>query len=67
MIITRWPAEYIVDVGRETHLACASHCGGIVSLARMAGVNVNIIELDRSHMFECEVCDLQESQRRTCH
>ena len=67
MIINPNPAEYIVDVGRETHLACASHCGGIISLARMAGVPVNIIELDRGHMFDCEVCDLQESQRRKCH
>ena len=67
MIITLNPAEYIVDVGRETHLACARHCGGIVHLARVGGVHVNIIELDTGHMFRCEVCDLLESQAAACH
>ncbi len=66
MIINPRPAEYIVDVGRETHLACAHHCSGIISLARMAGVPVNIIELERDHQFECEVCDLLESQTLPC-
>jgi len=67
MIIIANPAEYIVDVGRETHLACARHTGGIVQMARMADVHVNIIELDTGHMFECEVCDLQMSTGQTCH
>ena len=67
MILTTNPAEYVVDVGRETHLACAHHCGGIIQLARIAGVPIDIIELDTGHMFECEVCDLLESQGLKCH
>jgi hypothetical protein len=67
MIIITHPAEYIVDVGRETHLACARHTGGIVQMARMADVHVNIVELDTTHMFGCEVCDLQTSQGLPCH
>jgi len=67
MIIIANPAEYIVDVGRETHLACARHTGGIIQMARMAAVPINIIELDTGHMFECEVCDLQLSQGHPCH
>ena len=67
MIIRANPAEYIVDVGRETHLACARHTGGIINLARIADVHINIIELDTGHLFGCEVCDLQESQGLACH
>jgi hypothetical protein len=67
MIIISNPAEYIVDVGRETHLACARHTGGIIHMAPIADVHVNIIELDTSHMFHCEVCDLMESQGQPCH
>jgi hypothetical protein len=67
MIIIANPAEYIVDVGRETHLTCARHTGGIIQMARIADVSINIIELDTGHMFECEVCDLQHSQGHPCH
>ena len=66
MIITAYPAEYIVDVGRETHLTCARHCGGIIQMARAADVPVSFVELDTGHMFECEVCDLL-NDRMPCH
>jgi hypothetical protein len=67
MIISTHPAEYIVDVGRETHLTCALHCGAIIQMAHEAEVAVNVIELDTGHMFECEVCDLLRQQRVPCH
>jgi hypothetical protein len=66
MIITTHPADYIVDVGRETHLTCAHHAGGIIQLARIACVPVSIIELDTDHMFECEVCDLLNLTPQSC-
>ena len=67
MIISLNPAEYRVHVGGLTHTACARHCGGIVSLARMAGVTVNIRELQPGHQWECEVCDVIASVRVPCH
>jgi hypothetical protein len=66
MIITTHPADYIVDVGRETHLTCANHCGGIIQLARIADVPVSFVELDTGHMFVCEVCDLLYAAT-SCH
>jgi hypothetical protein len=58
MIITAYPAQYVVDIGPNTHLTCANHCGSIIQLARLADVPVSIVELDTGHMFVCQVCDL---------
>ena len=67
MIIRANPAEYCVHVGGLTHTACATHTTGIVSLARMAQVPVNIRELHPGHEWECEVCDVIASVRVPCH
>ena len=66
MIITAYPAEYVVDVGRETHLVCGHHCGGLIHLARMARVPCDIFDLDLAHMFGCEVCEVMSSQAQPC-
>lgn len=67
MIIQAHAADYIVDLGADSHLACARHTQGMIHMARIAQVPISIIELDTGHMFYCEVCDLQESQGVRCH
>ena len=67
MIIRPDSAQYTVFVGRETHMTCAQHCAGIISLARIAGVPVHVAEMPPMGPFSCEVCEVIETAGEPCH
>lgn len=66
MILSAYPAEYLVHLGDQLHFACGQHAQVMITLGQISHTPTEVTELDTGHMFECDVCAHTFAKEHPC-